>query len=60
MLLLAGQLHPYRQADGPGQQHGIGAHVVGAITPVTTCRFHADDLDPLFRILQQPCQVSAQ
>ena len=60
MLLLAGQLHPYRQADGPGQQHRIGTHVVGAVAPVTTGRFHADDLDPLFRVLQQPCQVSAQ
>ena len=60
MLLLAGQLHPHRHPHGLGQQQRIGTHVIRAIAPITPRRLHANNLNALFRILQQPGQVRAQ
>ena len=60
MLLFTGQLHPHRQAHSTGQQHRIGTHVIGTVAPITSCRFHANNFDLCFRVLQQPGQVSAQ
>jgi hypothetical protein len=60
MFLLAGQLHPHGQTHRTGQQHRVSAHIVGAVAAVATGRFHADDLDVLFGIFQQPRQIRPQ
>ena len=44
-FLLAHQLHAHGLAHGSGHQHGVRAHIVGAVAAIAARSFHAGDVD---------------